>query len=273
MAKRIKKPPVKPEMRREWLRRYEAGELPPKIADSDEFDVRTVRRHIELARQEREVREARSLVLRNALESHYRDLCEVAEKLDSEIASESIISPSLRQDPMLEALRKHLPRSPLWNKLNRWEHVLEEIAKLESDVNRQLREEIEAEPILDPILSAGERGVIPGMIAALTFQTKAWARGDAGLNIEDNFKAEPVEKGFENVGYGFSNMGKVQTGHVAPIKEVLIHFESRITNWDQYRDMQRLFAELQRLKLGLRDQLTIIIRRRVVTGRCKFCPL
>ena len=81
MAKRIRKPAIKPEQRLDWLRRYEDGESPPKIAENDKVDVRTVRKHIEMAKQEREVKEARSMVLRNALELHYRDLCDCAKKL------------------------------------------------------------------------------------------------------------------------------------------------------------------------------------------------
>ena len=114
MSKRIKKPTVKLEQRVQWLRRYEAGESAARIADSDEFDVRTVRRHIEEARQEREVREATVMVLRSALENHYADLCRLAEKLDAEIAREEPIYSLLGDDRMLSALKQHLPRSTLW---------------------------------------------------------------------------------------------------------------------------------------------------------------
>ena len=89
MAKRIKKPLVRPEKQREWLRRHEiGGESPMEIAKSDKYDVRTVRKYIELERQERERREARSIVLRQALEEHYRDLCNFAQQLDSEASTD-----------------------------------------------------------------------------------------------------------------------------------------------------------------------------------------
>ena len=75
MAKRVKKPPVKPEKRLEWLQRFEKdGETLTHIAETDKFDIRTVRKHVELARMERDVHQARTEVLRNALESHYSDL-------------------------------------------------------------------------------------------------------------------------------------------------------------------------------------------------------
>ena len=115
MARRIKKPAVRPELRRQWLRRYEEdGESPPEIAKADGYDVRTVRKQIEVERQERERREARSTVLRQALEKHYADLCDFAQKLDLELARVGGSLLMLKNDPMWSALREHLPRSTIW---------------------------------------------------------------------------------------------------------------------------------------------------------------
>ena len=86
MAKRIKKPPIKPEVRRDWLRRNEEnGESPPQIAAQDGYDVRTVRKQIDLAKQEREAREARIVVLRDAMQRHYDDLRKYAEELGMDL--------------------------------------------------------------------------------------------------------------------------------------------------------------------------------------------
>ena len=271
---RIRKPPVKPEVRRAWLRRYEEdGESPPQIAAADSFDVRTVRKQIEMARQEREVREARSMVLRNAMESHYRDLCKFAEKLNLEISGYKTISPLPKDDPMWSALREHMPRSPLWKRLDRREHVLEEIAKLGDDVRKQLGEKTRLDSRMSEIIAAGENGVIPGIVAALDFQNKNWAQGSSGLDINEDFKVEPAGEGFVNISYGSFNMGKVKEEHATPIREVLIDLESKLTNLEQYDKMQGLFTELQRLKLGLGGELTVITLRRIVPGRCKYCPM
>ena len=86
MKRRTKKDPVKPDKRHEWLRRNEQnGESPPQIAAADGFDVRTVRKQIQIAREEREAREARGAVLRNAVELHYKDLCGVAEDVKTQV--------------------------------------------------------------------------------------------------------------------------------------------------------------------------------------------
>jgi len=274
MGRRSRKPPVKPEVRRAWLRRYEEnGESPPQIAAADSFDVRTVRKQIELARQEREVREARSTVLRNAVESHYRDLCKLAEELDIEIKQDNIIPSQLKDSRMLSALREHMPRSPLWKKLGKWDSVLEEIANLEDDTREQLGEEIKSDSRLNEILAAGEDGVIPGMVDALNFQMKSWARGWKGLDIKHNFKLEPVGDEFVKVSYGAFNMDKVKEEHATTIREVLIDFELKIISWELYKKMQKLFTELKSLKLSLQDELAIVTLRRIVPGRCKYCPI
>jgi len=123
------------------------------------------------------------------------------------------------------------------------------------------------------ILAAGENGVIPGMVDALNFQMKNWARGWKALDIKDNLRVEPVGDGFVKVSYGAFNMDKVKEEHPTTIREVLIDFESKITGWEQYGKTQRLFTELERLKLSLRDELAIITLRRIVLGRCKYCPI
>ena len=86
-----KRPLVEPAKRREWFKRFEEdGESAAEIARSVGYDVRTVRKQIELMRQERESREARFTVLRQALEKHYADLISFAEKLDSGILQSSL---------------------------------------------------------------------------------------------------------------------------------------------------------------------------------------
>lgn len=274
MARRSRKPPVKPEVRREWLRRYEQdGESPPQIAAADQFDVRTVRKQISLAREEREAREARSAVLRNAVESHYRDLCKLAEELDAEIKQDKAIPSELKDRPIWSALREHLPRSPLWKKLGRWEHVWEELATLENDTKQHLAQVLEADSRLAEIIAAGEDGVVPSMVAALTFQVTNWARERKGLDIEENFDIKPAEEGFVTIRYGFAQMGKVKEGHVARIREILVDLQSKIPTCKEYDDMKKLFTEMERLKLSLRDEFAIIILRRIVPGKCKYCPI
>jgi len=274
MVKRTRKPPIRPEVRRAWLRRNEEdGESPPQIAAKDGYDVRTVRKQIELVKQEREAREARSVVLRNALESHYRDLCKYAESLNAMITGVDRFSSPAIDVYMESALRQHLPRSPLWKDLSKLEQLNRRLTDLEDDVKRRLKDEIEHDSRLGKILAAGESQAIAGITEVLASQSKAWAQEWEGLNIKDNFKVKPIENGSASVEYGFAQMGKVQEDHAKDILEVITDYQSKITTWEQFENMRKLFTELKRVKLALQDELAIITRRRIVLGKCKYCPL
>jgi len=274
MAKRIKKPPVRPEVRKRWLNRHEQdGDSPPQIAATDGFDVRTVRKQIERARQEREVREARSIVLRNAMERHYADICNFAEKLKVAVAGEESIS-LLVDDPLWLALKQHLPRSPLWNPLNRRDTLLERLDVTRSSLKTRLKAEVGLDARLKPVLSSGGSGVVPGVVEYLAFQAGERSQGRKGLDdIDAYFRVKPAEDDLVSIECGAFQMGKVMKQQAATVKDVLIDWKSKVLSWEESHEMGRILAELQRVRLKLRDELNTITLRRIVPGRCKYCPI
>lgn len=274
---RTRKPPVKPEQRRDWLRRNEEnGESPPEIAKGEAFDVRTVRKQIEMAKQEREGREARSLVLRNAMEQHYNDLRKYAEKLNLQIYGQDITPSSPDEEFMAAALHEHLPRSPIWDYLRKKEN-LENIEK-EQLVNT--RNMIEAAALTDQSLnsiSGRIDGLLPGIIEALVFQAQQWSHGKKGITPQDHLQNEPAGKEFVNLRYGFAQLGRVDVEQAHEyqeiIREVLGKLEFSVKESEQYRELDKTANELERLNRKLREELAVIRLRRIVPGRCKFCPL
>ena len=274
MAKRIKKPPVKPEQRYEWLKRYESGISPPKIAEADNFDVRTVRRQIEKAKQEREINEARTTVMRSALERHYADLCEFAEKVDAVITGEGVISLELKNNRMWAALRQHVPRYPLWNYLITWDNIQQELTTLKGNVKERLEGELVSDTRLKKMSDTDRSTVVHGCIAALVFQVEQWSRGGPGINKKDNFKIKPAkEKGAVNIEYGAFCMDDVDSHYVQTVKDILTGWESRVKKWEEYAAMEKLFTKVSKTKSKLQDELAVIILRRIVPGRCKYCPI
>ncbi len=273
MGKRIKKPPVKPEKRLEWLHRVDKeGETLTHIAESDDFDIRTVRKHVEIARLERDVQQARSAVLRDALESHYRDLIETARNIESQVFSEAQVSLE-KEQPLMTGLRQHMPRSPLWGNLKKWNQTLKELAELEVMIRSNIQREIEADGRFNEIVSQGASGVIPAAVEVLLFQTQEWSRGREGLKIDRDIHLEPASGGRVSMRYGFSHsceMDKIQAGIT---KKVLADFEQKITRWPEYTEFQKLYGKLERLKKGIGEVLTVVLLRRIVPGRCKYCPL
>ncbi|MFH0768041.1 MAG: hypothetical protein V1932_00545 [Chloroflexota bacterium] len=279
MSPRQKKPQVKVEQAQNWLERNESGESPPKIASTDGYDPRTVRKYLETAKQERESKEARGTVLRGALERHYAALCRYAERLTvrssggfADIPNESAISDGRYEGYLGAALREHLPRSPIWGYLSRR-------AKLNTrrvEIATQLRSMVETSLPSDPGLSQltdEENGVVPGLIDALKIQSERWAQGLPGLNVTDHLKLLPAEDGFVNMQFGPFPLGKVRSEHQELAGTAITEWTTRIKQWEEYSDIVRTLQELERLEEKLNDEIAVIALRGIVPGRCKYCPL
>jgi hypothetical protein len=274
MTRRIKKPVVSPELRRQWLHRYEqVGESPPEIAKADGYDTRTVRAQIDFERQERERREAKSIVLRQALEKHYADLCSFAQKLDSHVVGETDSLRVLREDPLWNALREHLPRSTVWKNLDKWENVREETKQVDARLKRPLEELIAARTRLTFPVSSGEIGLTSGVVDALIAHFRLTAKGESGLDKRTDFRLAPVDEGTTSIEYGSYTIGRVSNDMVAEVKDLFLNLLSEVITREEHGEMSRLFIVLDQLKRKLHDELLIVILRRVVPGRCRYCPI
>lgn len=269
MAKRTKKPAVELEKRQNWLKRYEEGESPPHIAEKDGFDVRTVRTHIDLAKQEREVKEARTMVLRNALELHYRDLCEYAETLSSPNLVGSATT-STREEYIHSALRQHLPRSPIWNYIKQMDTLNQQVYQLSQQAAEKLEKMVGSDLQLSSRPDIKEIAT-PGIIAALEFQLDKWVQGLPGLTIDRMF--EQSAGALINLHYGVFHLGNMNKEEVKLIRKVVVNLEPQIREMEEYSKLEKLYADLKRVENGLKDELAVITLRRIVPGRCRYCPL
>jgi len=273
MEERVKKPLVEPEKRQEWLKRYEAGELPPHIAAADHFDVRTVRTHIQKAKQEREIKDARAMVLRNAIESHYSDLCKYAAKL-SELGHGESAAESPKEEYIHSALRQHLPRSPIWSYLKQREALSQQTEPARQLMAKKIEKMVKSDQSLNscPGLS---KIVASGIIDALMFQTNEWAQGRQGLKLPDSFSKQDMGD-LINLHYGALHLGNLKKGKkddIALVKKVLSELEVSIRQTGEYMKLEKLYTDLNRIERNLKDELAVITLRRIVPGRCRYCPL
>ena len=278
MGKRIKKPPIRPEVRRDWLRRNEeSGESPPQIATQDKYDVRTVRKQIDLAKQEREVREARLQVLREAMQNHYNDLLKFTEKLNSEIAGLGDIPSSPDDDLIESALRQHLPRSPIWSYITKRQNLQKKAEEQQKILESVIMEIVKADHRMTPTVNASLDGIINGIVVVLIAEVKQWAQGNSGYSLKDSLVMEPAGEGVVNPRFGFSHMGVMADEqakeYVKTIQQVIDDIEIKLRHQEEYLDLERTFAELGRLNSKFREELAVIRLKRIVPGRCKYCPL
>jgi hypothetical protein len=272
-AKRKKKPSVPPELRREWFKRYvEYGESYRKISQDFDYDQRTVKTHIEKALREADQNQARILFVKDNLEKHHQDLCHRIEEIQADITAEKITVLDSPEDLYLIALRRHLYRSALWDKLKTWNATLE---KLEN-INIKLRAKIEKnvnKTQLKNIQSDSPRGVVEAAVAVLVYQVQQWSRGNTELNINRDWRIEGHREDKFTINYGFGNFGLIKETDIEVLKNGIANLEEIIRKWPEYITMKETVSEVQKLKQDLRIEFKGILIRRVIPGTCTFCPI
>jgi len=273
MAKRIKKPPVPAETERDWLRRNEEyGETPPTIAEKDGYDVRTVRTHLENAMRKRDQKQARVSFVKDNLEKHHQDLCKAAENLLSQLPKESIMDLDFAENLYLEAIRQHIPRSPLWNKIRTRNNTLAAMEKIKEKANNRLERSLKKTK-LNNINSDEAQGVVKAAVAVLVHQFEQWARGRKGLDNINDWSIEDRKDGKISPVYGFSHFGWILESELATIKGVIVRYEKQMTKWSEYQEMKKEITTLHELNAYIRNELRGIIIRRVLPGSCGYCPI
>jgi hypothetical protein len=127
------------------------------------------------------------------------------------------------------------------------------------------------------LTDAGLKGIVPGVIAVLVAEAKQWSHGNTEHTLKDSLVMEPAGEGLVNPRFGFSHIGIMEVEHseryVKIVHDVLEDLESRLRDCEDYRDLEKTIAEIRRLGGKLREELAVIRLRRIVPGRCKYCPL
>jgi len=270
VAKRVKKPAVRPEVRRQWLKRFEEdGESPPQIAKVDNYDVRTVRKQIELGRQEREAREARFAVLRNALEQHYHDLMSFAQKLDSEVIHSSLPM-GAKGDRLWSALHEHWPRSALWKAIDRMERLNEEARAIENRAEERLWNQVGRDSPVGLAAKEGGKGLYrDGLAGAMRYYLGA----EQSLRFSESHISATQQGVLIQIACANWPCALVSADQVTQTKKVIAQLMEAVGRWPEREDLKRTLAERSGVIDTIRDELATITLRRVLPGRCRYCPI
>lgn len=275
MTKPKKQPPVTSERAREWLKRFEEnGESPPQIAEADHFDVRTVRKYLERAREERDRRQTKQAVLRGALEKHYADLCVLAKKIKIELIKDIpvAISTTLKEEPLFRALQKHLPQSRLWKDIR-------SLSELELDYRQsieKLKERIRKDALsgtpMSFVSSPGELGLYDeGFTMAMVAYLQSAARGYQGWAFTEYREIESAEG--VRIERGSYALGLVPKKDVKAVEDLFDTMMKTALEWEEYGTMLGITERFLQVRTRIEDELLKIILRRVVPGKCDYCPL
>ena len=273
MVERKRKPAVRPELARKWLQRNEeGGESPPQIAQADGYDVRTVRKQLGVMRQEREIREARQAVLRQALEKHYIDICAFTERLRAETSGRapSILPVSTREDPMWGALRQHLPRTPLWKNIDKLEKLVDPFTLSLNIIEARIRKEAMSRTSLDFVSSADIIGLNDGLPMSILFHLRESARGAQGMK-GINYVRTTRKTGI-HIQHGSYGIALVPEDKAADVETTSRNLMEEALQWQDYNELCKLTQDFVRTQQNVKEELTRTILRRVLPGKCIYCP-
>jgi len=270
-GERKKRKIVSPSLRAQWLRRLEEGENAPHIANADDWDVRTVRKQLQLARQDREMQEARRTVFGKALERHYSDLCGLAGRVDADLAKGfNRIELRPEDERLMQALKQHMPRSSLWRGMEEWNAEVERLESATARLGQRVRERTNKRWAKRLAASGSTRGHFDGFQDAIVFHMQAKARGWSGLD-DTRYACTAQEDqmtAIQHGGYGWS----VPNDLVDDVVEFHKALKSEAISWEEYNDLGGCSQRLQEFQGDLRDRLAVIMLRGVVPGRCLYCP-
>jgi sulfur relay (sulfurtransferase) DsrC/TusE family protein len=261
-----KKKGISPQEGRKWLEEYEGGKGMTKIAEDSGSDYRTIKNHIEMAREAREKAQGRRDFILRRIEEHQGDLLAEVDHL-RKLLSRHVPIGLAPDDPVqkkiFDALKEHTQRLPVKKQFDDWDKALVEYLKHKEGV----RIELEAEE--RKLISA-----IPKEVECYPWTPVILEVLESGLSFEEagrRYMEEPADGKYKILwGSNILTRSLVTEDQKAVIKEAhkkLVAFAKKYTpQFQKYRQ------QLKEISDRLIDELDVLKIKRVVAGRCRYCP-
>ena len=232
--------------------------------------MRTVKKQTEMAIEEREGREARLVVLRQALEKHYADLLTLVERLDSAVIQSSLPM-GIRDDRMWGALREHLPRSPMWKSIDKMERLNDDIRDIEKRAEQRLWDEVRKENSFKLVSQTGvaEIGLHDkGLLGAMNYQLHQ----NPPCTIQDI----TISSILVTIGLPFimkdAIVLSVPTGQMEKAREFITGLMAQVCHWPEYEELQKTISVRTKITGEIREELAILIFKRVISRALQILP-
>jgi len=264
---RKRKPSVSSYERRQWLEELEKGKGITEISGKAGRDIRVVKRHIDIARQERESSLARHDFLVSRLEQHQQDLLDGVRRIHSVI---DLFPPQKIEadDPIEQLVHKGLNEH--LNDLSTRE-LNEGLQKYNTFVIKfdELRHNYELQ------LLKKEKKLIAKLSSGLNLYP--WTPNilkvfDAGGSSDRSYTENKQEDGTYRPSWGAysltespivkSDLDKVLEAH----RKLTLKLKSFKT------EVQKIRQQYNQLISQLVDKLDVLLVRRMVPGHCQYCP-
>lgn len=213
------------------------------------------------------------MVLRRALEQHYTDLIAVVGRVDSQVANAVGFLIGGQDERIWKALREHLPRSALWKLLGRWEQLQQQRTQLHHDVILRMQQEIETSGKYKFAATGGTFGLNrDGFAKLVTYRLTQVAEASGEPPGPDTIKAEDVGNNSVRIVCAAIQCATVPRKEESQAKAFLHHLQVDINSCSEADEMRRVHSDLFKVTGALQEELATILLRRVVPGRCKYCP-
>ena len=229
-----------------------------------------MRKQIALAQEQLELDEARAHVLRNALERHYEDLCRFANGLKPAFylptsfgSNPGGLTEYLEQDPLLAALQDHLPRSALWKHINTWDEASQAYGIYVQALKERIWREMTASPVFTEVTSILDMDQLRKAVEDdFGYHMLALLRGEKGLGSTGAHK--------EVTGIMFRRVELL--GLPDDQRAWIAGLLAEAQTWEEFHTLMQAVERLEQTRKAILAELGTIILRRVLPGRCRYCP-
>lgn len=290
--------------KREWLNLYEQGNSEASIARDAHRDVKTIKRGIEEARNERNASIVKAELLKNAVGRHHDQLLDVIRNImdalappipdlelrrepDGSLAPIRLSGATVSYDSMKglvlvlhdentiqwELLREHLRRDRLWNTLNQWKKSV--VAHIQARTALHLKAEMLLEEStglteLQHIDNAPEAGYFyPGAVGLL-YQVvlKAALQILDSVNLEEQIAAESGPY----VSHGETGSPLAYCpGRVEECKQNVLAAYKKLQESPEVEKLAATYREAREATTKTKRAVEEIYLLRLVPGQCRIC--
>jgi hypothetical protein len=272
MSKRKGSVSISKELGLKWLKLYDDRITISKIANNDGYDYRTVKKYIGIARSEQELKDQRSIVLRNALERHFADLVNIIEIMMNWIDTGQAIEFAGDDEFLQNALHDHIPRSPVWALTRRWNSSIADLTRLEISVRGKLENKIISDTSLAAI-NERKGGELFKRIRS-TFKYNPKDRGQSQLKLDVEFPENEMRANLSRlVSSAVLAYVDLDNKESVTVKNILANMNSEMATWEEFAGFKDIYPTLADIRTKLKEELRVLKWKRIVTGRCLLCPM
>jgi hypothetical protein len=158
----------------------------------------------------------------------------------------------------------------MWSNIEKWGSIVTSYEESVTTLRERVKKEAHRKVGMPFSSSLEQQGIDEGWFDAVTAHAKSTARGDLGLNDVD-YRTETNSHGITLFRSKYA-LAVTSEKRLASLKKAFNAMLTDIESWPEYDSLKRSTELFISIRSVIQDELTTIIMRRVVSGRCRYCP-